>query len=95
MYMWHIVTRYCKLRGVNNLANKADPCRTAHTTFGRKHHHSCSSNQRRGHMKPIKKEGLTVGILGGIGLGLLLGSEYHSSTITLIGAACVIIALLL
>jgi len=41
----------------------------------------------------IGKIGLTIGIIGGIGLGLLLGSEYSGRYITIIGAALVIISL--
>jgi hypothetical protein len=42
----------------------------------------------------MDKSGLSVGIIGGIGLGLLLGSEYSGSNITMVGAILVAISLL-
>ena len=41
----------------------------------------------------MEKIGLSVGIIGGIGLGLMLGSEYYGRYITLLGAGLVIISL--
>ena len=41
----------------------------------------------------MDKSGLGIGVVGGIGLGLLLGSEYSGSYITLLGAALVVIFL--
>lgn len=32
-----------------------------------------------------------IGVLGGLGLGLLLGSEFSGSTITLIGAGLMVL----
>ena len=43
----------------------------------------------------IDKKGLSLGILGGIGLGLLLGSEFSGTMITLIGAGIIFIFLAL
>ena len=40
------------------------------------------------------KKGLAIGILGGIGLGLLLGSEFSGRYITLIGAVFIIVSIL-
>ena len=42
----------------------------------------------------MNKVGLSVGIIGGIGLGLLLGSEFPGREITIIGAILVIISLI-
>lgn len=39
------------------------------------------------------KTGLSVGIIGGIGLGLMLGSEFSGRYITILGAVLVIISL--
>ena len=36
-----------------------------------------------------------IGILGGLGLGLLLGSQFYGSTITIAGAVIMVIALIL
>ena len=44
-------------------------------------------------MKSIEKMGLSVGIIGGIGLGLMLGSEFSGRYITILGAVLVIISL--
>jgi len=41
----------------------------------------------------MDKIGLSVGIIGGIGLGLLLGSEFSGRYITILGAILVIISL--
>jgi len=42
----------------------------------------------------MDKIALLIGIIGGIGLGLLLGSEYSGRYITIIGAILVIISVL-
>ena len=41
----------------------------------------------------MDKTGLSVGIIGGIGLGLLLGSEFSGRYITILGAILIIISL--
>ena len=41
----------------------------------------------------MDKTGLSVGIIGGIGLGLLLGSEFSGRYITILGAILVIISI--
>ena len=41
----------------------------------------------------MEKTGLSIGIIGGIGLGLMLGSEFSGRNITIIGAIFVIISL--
>ena len=41
----------------------------------------------------MEKIGLGIGVIGGIGLGLLLGSEFSGSNITILGAILVIISL--
>lgn len=41
----------------------------------------------------MDKSGLSIGIIGGIGLGLLLGSEFSGTNVTLIGAILVVISL--
>ena len=41
----------------------------------------------------MEKKGLFIGIIGGIGLGLLLGSEFAGRYITIFGAILVIISL--
>lgn len=43
----------------------------------------------------MNKFGLIIGIFNGIGLGLLLGSEFSGRTITILGAAILIISLCL
>lgn len=43
----------------------------------------------------MDKSGLGIGIIGGIGLGLLLGSEFYGSYITVLGAILVVISLIL
>jgi len=45
-------------------------------------------------MKKIEKIGLSVGIIGGIGLGLMLGGEFSGRYITILGAVLVIISLI-
>ena len=42
----------------------------------------------------MDKTGLSVGIIGGIGLGLLLGSEFSGRYITILGAMLVVISLI-
>lgn len=42
----------------------------------------------------MDKFGLSIGVIGGIGLGLLLESEFSSSYITIIGAIVIIISLI-
>jgi len=41
----------------------------------------------------MNKTGLSIGIIAGIGLGLLLGSEFSGRYITIIGAVLVIISI--
>lgn len=41
----------------------------------------------------MDKTGLSIGIIGGLGLGLLLGSEFSGRYITILGAVLVIISL--
>jgi len=41
------------------------------------------------------KKGIGIGIIGGIGLGMLLGAEFSGSYITLLGAALVLISIIL
>jgi len=41
----------------------------------------------------MEKTGLSIGVIGGIGLGLLLGSEFSGRYITILGAVLVIISL--
>jgi len=41
----------------------------------------------------MEKTGLSIGIIGGIGLGLLLGSEFSGGCTTILGAILVIIFL--
>lgn len=41
----------------------------------------------------MEKIGFITGIIGGLGLGLLLGSEYSGRYITIVGAILVIISL--
>ena len=45
-------------------------------------------------MNNIGNIGVAIGIIGGIGLGLLLGSEFSGSNITLIGAGLVLISII-
>ena len=42
----------------------------------------------------MDKTGLSVGVIGGLGLGLLLGSEFPGSNITIFGAILVVISLI-
>ena len=42
----------------------------------------------------MNKSGLSIGIIGGLGLGLLLGSEFSGSNITILGAILILIALI-
>ena len=42
----------------------------------------------------MDKKGVSIGIFGGLGLGLLLGSEFSGSTITILGAIAVVISLI-
>jgi len=42
----------------------------------------------------MDKNGLCIGVIGGIGLGLLLGSEFSGSYITILGAILIIISLI-
>ncbi len=42
----------------------------------------------------MNKVGLSVGIIGGIGLGLLLGSEFPGRNITILGAILVVISII-
>lgn len=42
----------------------------------------------------MEKTGLAIGVLGGIGLGLLLGSEFHSNYINLLGAGLTLISII-
>lgn len=41
----------------------------------------------------MKNLGFAIGVLGGLGLGLLLGSEFAGSEITIAGALLVAVAL--
>ena len=42
----------------------------------------------------MDKSGLGIGVIGGIGLGLLLGSEFSGSYVTIFGAILVVISLI-
>ena len=42
----------------------------------------------------MEKKGLIIGVIGGSGLGLLIGSELAGSTITIIGAGLLVISLI-
>ncbi|MBN2602664.1 MAG: hypothetical protein JXA91_00850 [Candidatus Thermoplasmatota archaeon] len=42
----------------------------------------------------MDKKALIIGIIGGLGLGLLLGSEFSGTYFTLIGAGCVIVSII-
>jgi len=42
----------------------------------------------------MDKNGLGIGVIGGIGLGLLLGSEFSGSNVTILGAIFVLISLI-
>jgi hypothetical protein len=41
----------------------------------------------------MDKNGISIGVVGGIGLGLLLGSEFSGSYITILGAVFIVISL--
>jgi len=41
----------------------------------------------------MEKDGIGIGVVGGLGLGLLLGSEFSGSNITILGAILVVISL--
>lgn len=41
----------------------------------------------------MEKIGLSIGVIGGIGLGLLLGSEFAGSNATILGAVLIVISL--
>lgn len=41
----------------------------------------------------MDKNGLGIGVIGGLGLGLLLGSEFSGRYITILGAILVVISL--
>jgi hypothetical protein len=42
----------------------------------------------------MEKLGLGIGIIGGLGLGLLLGSEFSGSYVTYFGAILIVISLI-
>ena len=42
----------------------------------------------------MEKLGLRIGVIGGLGLGLLLGSEFTGSYVTILGAILVVISLI-
>jgi hypothetical protein len=42
----------------------------------------------------MDKDGIGIGVVGGIGLGLLLGSEFSGSNVTILGAILVVISLI-
>jgi hypothetical protein len=42
----------------------------------------------------MDKTGLSIGIIGGIGLGLLLGSEFSGRYVTILGAILVVISII-
>ena len=44
-------------------------------------------------MSTVDTKGLLIGIIGGLGLGLLLGSEFTGRYMTLVGAALILISL--
>ncbi len=41
----------------------------------------------------MDEKGLTIGIIGGVGLGLLLGSEFSGSYATIAGAILIVVSL--
>ena len=41
----------------------------------------------------MDERGLLIGIIGGIGLGLLLGSEFSGTYATIVGALCIVVSL--
>jgi len=42
----------------------------------------------------MEKTGLSIGVIGGIGLGLLLGGEFSGTNVTILGAIIVVITLI-
>ena len=42
----------------------------------------------------MEKSGLGIGVVGGLGLGVLLGSEFSGSYVTIFGAILVVISLI-
>ena len=42
----------------------------------------------------MDKSGLSIGVIGGVGLGLLLGSEFSGTNVTILGAILVVISLI-
>jgi len=42
----------------------------------------------------VNKSGLSIGIIGGIGLGLMLGSEFSGRYIVILGAILIVISLI-
>jgi hypothetical protein len=42
----------------------------------------------------MNKKDLAIGIIGGLGLGLLIGSEFSGSFITIFGAALIVMSLI-
>jgi hypothetical protein len=42
----------------------------------------------------MDKSGLGIGVIGGLGLGILLGSEFSGSYVTIFGAILVVISLI-
>ena len=42
----------------------------------------------------MEKLGLRIGVIGGLGLGILLGSEFSGSYVTIFGAILVVISLI-
>ena len=42
----------------------------------------------------MDKTGVTIGVIGGIGLGILLGSEFSGTNVTILGAILVVISLI-
>lgn len=42
----------------------------------------------------MDKKGLGIGIIGGMGLGLLVGSEFSGSGITIVGAILIVVSLI-
>jgi hypothetical protein len=43
----------------------------------------------------MDKTGLSVGIIGGVGLGLILGSDFSGRYITILGAILIVISLII
>ena len=41
----------------------------------------------------MEKDGIGIGVVGGLGLGLLLGSEFSGSNVTILGAVLIVISL--